>query len=123
MSKVEIPFLPEFEKAMQTGKKTATTRTKRYGYPGDWFEAFGKAFVLTEVYLVRLGTVARSCYQEEGFNSDLEFIVCWERLHLRKLFCIDQKVYFHKFKRNHDTHFDDQKTEEDSPGILRARYS
>jgi len=32
MNKIEIPFLPEFEGVMPTGKKSATTRTKRYGY-------------------------------------------------------------------------------------------
>jgi len=83
---------------MLTGKKSATSRPKRYGYPGDYFEAFGRTFILLNVYRSRLDLVAYYHYLEEGCNSDFEFRKVWERLHPRKGFAPDQKVYFHKFK-------------------------
>jgi len=97
MEKVNIPFLPEFELLMLTGKKSATSRTKRYGWPGDYFEAFGRQFILTDVHLISLSSVAYMHYLEEGFNSDFEFTKVWERLHPRKGYVPGQKVYFHKF--------------------------
>jgi len=95
---IDIPFLPEWEGLMLTGKKTATSRTKRYGLQGDYFEAFGRVFILTDVYRIRLSYVACYHYLEEGCNSDFEFRKIWERLHPRKGFCPDQRVYFHRFK-------------------------
>ena len=98
MEKVEIPFLPEWETLMLTGKKSATSRTKRYGSPGDYFEAFGRVFILTNVYRIRLASVAYYHYLEEGCNSDFHFRKIWERLHPRKGYCPEQKVYIHIFQ-------------------------
>lgn len=97
--KINLPFLPEFEVAMLSGKKIATTRTKRYGYPGDWFEAFGRVFVLTEVYPSFLDVVAGLHSLEEGFNSPQEFIGCWDRLHPNVTYLQRpaRPVYFHHF--------------------------
>lgn len=96
--KVYIPFLDMFEPLMLTGKKSATSRTKRYGYAGDWFEAFGRSFVLTEVYMLRLSVIEWNHYLEEGFNYHYEFRQVWEQLHPRAGFQPDKRVYFHKFK-------------------------
>lgn len=98
MEKIKIPFLPEWEQLILTGKKSATSRTKRYGYPGDYFEAFGHIYVLTEVYRIPLSYIASYHYLEEGCNSDFEFRKVWERLHPRMGFVFDKKVYLHKFK-------------------------
>ena len=96
---VSIPFQPEFEVSMLSGKKTATTRTKRYGYPGNWFKAFGRVFVLTEVYPTFLDVVTSLHYLEEGFNSPQEFIDLWDRLHrgVPYLKRPGRSVYFHRF--------------------------
>ena len=84
---------------MLSGKKTATTRTKRHGYPGDSFEAFGKAFALTEVQRIYLDIVARYHYQEEGFSSSHEFVECWNRLHRGVPYTARpmRVVYLHRF--------------------------
>ena len=97
--KIDIPFLPEFEESMLSGKKKATTRTKRYGEPGDWFLAFGKTFVLTWVYETMLESVAYHFYFEEGFESRQEFIDCWDRLHPRIKFWKnpERTAYLHRF--------------------------
>ena len=102
MKSINIPFSAEWEIKMIAGKKTATSRNKRYGYPGDCFEAFGRQFILTEVYLLTLGSVAYNHYLEEGCNSNFEFQKVWKKLHPRKGFCSDHKVYFHKFKLQSD---------------------
>lgn len=97
--KVFIPFQPKFEKSMLSGNKTATTRTTRFGYPGDWFEAFGRVFTLTEVYPTFLDVAISRHYLEEGFNSPQEFIDLWDRLHhgVPYLKRPGRSVYFHRF--------------------------
>ena len=96
--KINIPFLPEWKNNMLTGKKTATTRNKRYGYPNDYFEIFGRQFILLSVYRIKLGSVAHDHYLEEGCNSSFEFIKVWDRLHPRKHYQSEQKVCYHVFK-------------------------
>lgn len=97
--KIDMPFLPEFEESMLSHKKKATTRTKPYGEEGDWFEAFGKTFVLTWIYKTMLESVAYHFYWEEGFDTMYEFIECWDRLHPRIKFRNnpERTVYLHRF--------------------------
>lgn len=102
MDKVDIPFLPEWEVLMLTRKKSATSRTKRYGWPGDYFEAFGRTFILTSVVRKPLDHIAYYHYLEEGCNSNFEFKKIWERLHPRKGFVPGQKVYLHQFRLQGD---------------------
>lgn len=96
---VKIPFQLEFKEPMLSGKKTMTTRPKKYGQPGDWFKAFGATFLLTEVYQVHLNLVAFTCYNEEGFNSPQEFRECWDKLHPHVTFeeKPNRPVYLHRF--------------------------
>lgn len=102
MEKIEIPFQSDFENVMLAGKKSATSRTKCYGYPGDWFEAFGRTFILTDVCRLPLDVIAYDHYLEEGFDRPEDFIKCWEKLHPRKGYKPEQKVYFHTFKLQSD---------------------
>jgi len=99
MAEIAIPFQEDFKPAMLNGRKTTTTRTKRYGYPGDWFPAFGKNFVLTQVYPTFLDIVVDRFYFEEGFDSVNEFIDCWDSLHPRVKFADNQRrlIYLHRF--------------------------
>ena len=96
--RVSIPFQPEFETAMLSGWKRCTTRTKKYGREGDIFEAFGQNFRLVSVYELPLSAVL-AFYNQEGFKSPEAFIACWERLHPRKKWQPDQKVWIHWFER------------------------
>lgn len=100
---IEIPFMAEFEPLMLTGKKSTTSRRKRYGYPDDYFKAFGRYFSLISVEKMRLFDVAEKHYLEEGFNSPFEFQRCWKKLHPRKGYDPDQIVWFHRFKFQVDT--------------------
>ena len=106
---IKIPFLPEFKEAILSGKKTATTRSKRYGKPGDILSMFSNGFiftpqadshVLTHVVQVPLYVVASFFYKEEGLDSPEAFIEVWDRIHRRKKYEDDQKlkVWLHLFR-------------------------
>lgn len=97
--KVKIPFLKEFKVPMLSGKKTATSRTKRYGQRGDTFKAFGAMFQIKDVSKMSLGMIANEYYLDEGFISDNEFVQCWRKLHPRKGYVPDQMVWVHIFEK------------------------
>ena len=99
LEKIDLPFQSEWESAMLSGKKIATTRTRRYGYPGDCFEAFGRVFILTQVYPSFLDVIISLHYLAEGFDSSQEFIAFWDRLHcgVPYLKRPSRAVFFHRF--------------------------
>lgn len=96
---VKLPFQPEFKEPMLSGKKTATTRTTRFGQPGDRFQAFGRTFILTEVYRTVLYNIVFNHYEEEGFTYPQAFIECWNKIHRRVSYTQRpaRLVYFHRF--------------------------
>ena len=96
---VRIPFTESFRDALLTGIKTKTTRTKRYGYLGDHFKAFGATFLLTSIRRTPLKIVADRYYQEEGLISSLEFREIWRQLHPKKGFQPEQIVWLHTFMK------------------------
>ena len=96
---ITIPFKPEFEERMLNNQKIATTRTKKYGNGGDLFSAFGHSFQLTKVDKVYLGDVCSVFYKQEGFNSQSEFVECWNRIHPRKHYHYSTPIWLHQFKR------------------------
>ncbi len=95
---ITIPFLDEFRERMLSGQKTATTRTRKYGDPGDLFSAFGYTFQLIKVSRVYLGEVAFAYHKQEGFESKDDFMECWCRIHPRKRHYTDI-VWLHEFER------------------------
>ena len=95
---VKIPFLPEFEYRMINKLKTATTRTKSMGDPRDYFVAFGKEFQIHGIINMDLFSVAKDYYKQEGFEKPGEFVQKWNKIHPRKRFNPDQRVYVHLFK-------------------------
>lgn len=94
-----IPFNHTDPAALSSGRKTATTRTARYGETGTTFEAFDMQFVLTGVYRVQLGDVARYYFQQEGLDSPQEFIRVWRKIHPRSEYDPEKSVYLHLFRR------------------------
>ena len=95
----EIPFMASFEAAMLTGAKTATSRNKIYGHPGQKFEAFGGRFQITGLFRLTQEMVRDQHYREEGFTSPEAFEACWRKLHPRSGFKPEARVWMHKFKR------------------------
>lgn len=98
MAKVKIPFKERFREPMIRGLKTWTSRTKRYGKPGDTFEVFGQEFLIEKVERRTLADVAEH-YKEEGCSSWSDFVDVWESIHRRKGFNTWQRVYVHVFRR------------------------
>ena len=96
---VRIPFWRQFKEPMLRGQKTWTSRTKKYGKVGDIFEAFGSTFELKEVTQMLLSKVAINHFVEEGFESFLDFVDCWEKLHYLKGYVPEQKVWVHVFEK------------------------
>lgn len=80
----EIPFREEFEEDIKNRNKTATSRTKKYGEPGDSFKAFSMTIELTHCVHVPLFVVAKYFYREEGFASPEDFKKAWNKIHPRK---------------------------------------
>jgi hypothetical protein len=93
-----FPFSAEFKEVMLNGKKTKTSRNKKYGEAGDTFKAFKKKFTLVEVKKEMLEDIAENYFREEGFETPEEFIKKWKELHTRKGWIPDQLVYVHEFK-------------------------
>lgn len=96
--KIHIPFYPRFREPMLNEQKTWTSRTKKYGKPGDTFEIFDAEFVLLVVEEYPLSFVAENWYRE-GCNSKQDFIDVWNKIHPRKGYIPNWIVYVHIFKK------------------------
>ena len=84
---------------MLANQKVCTSRNKRYGRPGDTFQAFGADFELLAVTRTTLLDVSRHFFQQEGCSSPEEFEEIWTELHPRRGFVPAQAVYLHRFCR------------------------
>ena len=96
---ITIPFKSCWKDKMLSGRKTCTTRTKRYGRVGDIFEAFGEKFVIEKVGRHRLGIVMFGASYEDGFESSYEMKDFWKKLHPYRRYDEDMKVWAHWFKK------------------------
>lgn len=95
---VEIPFQDSMKKAVWAGKKTCTSRNKRYGNVGDRFRLGLQEYALTGIMKRSLDYVCTKLYKEEGFESEQAFIDLWNVLHPSKLYDPNQLVYVHFFE-------------------------
>ena len=98
MSKVYIPFRARFREPLLNGTKTMTTRSKRYGWKGDTFDAFGATFQIADVYVAALSWIAKYCWQVEGCSSEQDFMDVWKSIHY-KLNDPRSQWYVHRFKK------------------------
>ncbi len=97
-----VPFNSWSKERLDMGSKVATSRNKRYGDMGDYFEVdFGnrsRIYKITHVVEVPLSVVKQFFWREEGCNSSKEFVEVWEDIHPRKGFVPDQEVWLHLFE-------------------------
>jgi len=106
--RIQIPFRPHFKDAIIAGRKTATSRTKKYGNIGDEFEAFGYVFVIQRQERVKLSVVAQQHFRAEGFKNSGDFMNEWVSIHARKRYDPEQRIWLHWFQRKvprHQPHF------------------
>jgi hypothetical protein len=99
MTKIEMPFKPEFQVAIRHGHKRMTSRNRVYGKIGDTFEAFGMLFQITEVFQSTLEDVATKYWELEGLKNENEFREVWKKIHPRRGFVPEQLVWVHRFIR------------------------
>ncbi len=101
MAEITIPFHPEMVDAIFAGKKTFTSRTKRYGDVGDTFTLKRNGIIITCClnFILRYGLlfVATNFYEKEGFDSPEQFLEYWNKLHPRRGYAPDQQVWVHIF--------------------------
>jgi len=97
MSEIEIPFNKWSRDRLEQGQKTATTRTSRYGDPGDTFVVDGRKYELTHVIKVELEVVARHFWGVEGCNYPNQFCEVWKEIHPHKGYEPDWEVWLHLF--------------------------
>lgn len=95
---IKIPFLPEWKDLLLTGRKTHTCRSRRYGTPGDQFEAFGEVFELVSVKKKTLEDVRDNYWHQEGCNSPAEFVEVWDRIHPTRGFVGSDVRWLHEFR-------------------------
>lgn len=79
--RIHIPSNTWSLERIRKGTKRATTRTRRYGSPGDKFTALGRTFIILAITKMRLGEVAVYHYKDEGAATKEEFIEVWKSLH------------------------------------------
>lgn len=98
MSQINIPMNEWSTERLEAGEKTATTRTERYGDPGDRFRAAGRLYELTHVVRVTLDVVDENFYAEEGARSPSEFRDVWRDIHYGRGYEPGWKVWLHLFR-------------------------
>ena len=100
MAEIKMPFNPMYREWLLYNRKTATTRFKKYGNPGDTFKAFGAEFELLDVRHTTWCAVLNNEYQAEGFSTPAAFREVWEDIHPgRKGRDSMADVWFHVFRR------------------------
>jgi len=96
--RIEIPFKEDMEEAILQGKKTCTSRTRRYGCIGKCFQIRGKWFELTQIMQVRFCFILNALYKEEGFDSSIQFAHRWGQIHPREKWDTGRILWVHHFK-------------------------
>jgi hypothetical protein len=94
---ISIPFKERFREPMLNGTKTMTSRTKCYGIVGDWFNAFGKTYVLTSVIERHFDFIVNH-WKEEGCFSREDFLGVWKEIHPRHKVSMTDKFWTHSFQ-------------------------
>ena len=97
--KIRIPFNEWSKRRLMQVRKTATSRNKVYGEPGDFFEEVENKYVLMMVKKLPLWFIADALFASEGCESPDEFRNVWCEIHPRKGWDGKQEVFYHYFKR------------------------
>jgi hypothetical protein len=99
MPEVTIPFNDWSRQRIEKGIKTATTRYKKYGEPGDYFISNGVVYRIIQVIRTNIGFVAANYFFEEGALSHEDFVSVWAHIHPGRGFRPDDLVWYHLFER------------------------
>lgn len=95
---IDIPFNDWSDDQHYQDRKRGTTRTERYGAPGDRFETAGRLFELTHVVKLPLGVVGEYFYEVEGADSPTEFESVWNDIHYQRGYDPHWQVWLHLYR-------------------------
>jgi hypothetical protein len=104
MVKIQIPFNKWSKQRLYEELKYATSRNKKYGNVGDWFEVIFndkdeiRKYQLIEVNQTKLKSVRDFGWEDEGCRCPEEFVEVWKDIHPRKGWIDEQRVWFHRFR-------------------------
>lgn len=103
MTAINIPFNDWSKNKLAEGIKTATSRNKKYGEPGDTFEVVlpdGRIikYELIAVTRKKLHEVRDKHYKDEGCSSPVEFVDVWVDIYPREGFNGAKRVWYHEFR-------------------------
>jgi len=100
---IEIPFTEDMALAIIEGRKRCTTRSKKYGRPGDVFrvehDSRFETLIITQIERYPLSLVAEKYYGAEGFSSEDEFKEKWRQLHPRRGYRPNDWRWAHFFEK------------------------
>lgn len=99
---VFLPFLPRFREPVLRGVKTITTRSKKYGEPGDVLRTPFGLVRLTRVERRTLAHVRDNLWREEGVTCPDEFELVWREIHSTRGFQPDDVRVVHHFEVIHE---------------------
>lgn len=96
---VKIPFDNKFIIEIASGRKTKTTRSKRYGKSGDKFYVAGRKITckILDTQKIPLKEVVEKYWRDEGFSSKEEMIGFWLTIHRK--YEPEKKFWLHTFRR------------------------
>jgi hypothetical protein len=90
--------MEEFRGPILSGRKTVTTRSKKYGEPGDVLDTpFGRVR-LVKVEKATLGQVRDILWYQEGVESPEAFERVWASIHPGRGFRPDDVRFVHQFE-------------------------
>jgi hypothetical protein len=100
--RIEIPFREDMRLAVSQKRKFCTTRSKKYGEPGDFFELMSEDgshhdYLLIAVRRHTLNYVVHNLWCIEGCANLDEFLNLWDDIHKRKEYDPEQKLWTHYF--------------------------
>jgi len=104
MTMIIIPFRKDMRDKVLAGEKIATTRKTKYGFPGDTFMVGKVMCRITEVKKLKLVSVAKDWFKEEGFKTPEEFVEVWVDIHPRIGYSPDRIVFLHLFELVKEKH-------------------
>lgn len=94
-----LPFRPDMETSVLRREKTMTSRTKRYGRPGDVLDLpCGRKVRLLAVWKEMLAVVADVYHVQEGFATPEAFRAAWAEIHPGRGWTPDLWVWCHRFE-------------------------
>lgn len=99
MKYVKIPFNDWSLDKLRKGKKTCTSRYKKYGQIGDRFIAVDSIYELIGIYKLQLNYIIETFYKEEGADSPNELLQIWIDIHPKRGYRPNDFVYLHLFKK------------------------